>query len=360
MICASRLAAKYDWVGLLPRPIIAAIAASTCFSERLWGAKEIRVYANVSPAVVLVVTEKGFGSGSVLSEEGLVLTNWHVIDGQSSLGVIFKPAVGDKIDLRALHTATLVKVDPNKDLALLRVDAMPKRTPLIGLADKADLMVGADVHAIGHPTGNTWTYTKGFVSQLRSDYEWYLENDQKKKSLHRADVIQTQTPIAPGSSGGPLLNDRGQLIGINTFKKRGELINFAVTVDEIHAFLSSKDNYAAVKNATKKALVRCTVKIMFDGHDESFPTFSRIVRYDRNCDGRPDAARMVPRDPKTPIYMVFDSNFSGNTDFILLDKDKDGKWDESLHDTDEDGKYDLVGHHPDGKMRPTRYTEYRR
>jgi len=69
---------------------------------------------------------------------------------------------------------------------------------------------------------------------------------------------------------------------------------------------------------------------------------------------------MIARDPKAPIYLVFDSNFSGNSDFILLDHDKDGKWDQSLHDTDEDGKYDLIGHHPDGKMRPTRYTEYKK
>jgi len=326
---------------------------------KLRGAKEIRVYAKVSPAVVLVVTERGFGSGSVVSEGGLILTNWHVIEGRSSLGVIFKPAVGDKIDLRALHTATLVKVDPKKDLALLRVDAMPKTTPLVGLADKVDLMVGADVHAIGHPTGNTWTYTKGFVSQLRSDYEWYLVNDQKRKSLHKADVIQTQTPIAPGSSGGPLLDDRGMLIGVNSFKKHGELINFSVTVDEVHAFLRSKINSVSVKTAKTVATEKCKVKVMFDGYDKSFPSYSRIVRYDRNCDGRPDAARMIARDPKAPIYMVFDSNFSGRSDFILLDNDKDGKWDQSLHDTDEDGKYDLIGHHPDGKMRPTRYTQYK-
>ena len=102
------------------------------------------------------------------------------------------------------------------------------------------MQVGADVHAIGHPAGEAWTYTKGIVSQIRPGYEW-----QPKASVkHVADVIQTQTPINPGNSGGPLISDDGRLIGVNSFKKDGEALNFAVSIGEVEKFLKAADGGA--------------------------------------------------------------------------------------------------------------------
>ena len=96
-----------------------------------------------------------------------------------------------------------------------------------------------DVHAIGHPTGEAWTYTTGVISQYRQAYEWQVEDDPIK---HRADIIQTQTPINPGSSGGPLFGDSSSLIGVNSFKAGGEGLNFAVSVDEVRKFLARSGN----------------------------------------------------------------------------------------------------------------------
>ena len=117
-------------------------------------------------------------------------------------------------------------------------EAPTGRTP-VRLGDASEIAVGMDVHAIGHPTGEAWTYTTGVISQYRQAYEWQAESSAAK---HKADVIQTQTPINPGSSGGPLLGDSGNLVGVNSFKAEGEGLNFAITVDEVKRFLARSGN----------------------------------------------------------------------------------------------------------------------
>jgi S1-C subfamily serine protease len=182
------------------------------------GVQSVRLFRKVSPAVVLVVTRDGIGSGSLLTAEGEILTNWHVVRGYREVGVIFKPAQeGAEPTAADAQRARVLRVDELADLALLRVKAVPPGVQPIPLGDLATVAVGADVHAIGHPTGEAWTYTMGVVSQVRRDYQW----TDTTRTAHRATVIQTQTPINPGNSGGPLLNDAGRLIGVNSFKAEG-------------------------------------------------------------------------------------------------------------------------------------------
>jgi S1-C subfamily serine protease len=104
----------------------------------------------------------------------------------------------------------------------------------IRLGTTDEIAVGADVHAIGHPTGEAWTYTTGVISQYRLTYKWSNRGEEIK---HQADIIQTQTPINPGNSGGPLISDADTLIGVNSFKGDGEGLSFAVSVDDVKRFL---------------------------------------------------------------------------------------------------------------------------
>ena len=175
-----------------------------------------RVYEQVSPGVVNitptvvgydfwfqpVATEGGTGSGCVLDKDGHILTNYHVVQSAESLEV--------SLPDRTKYSAEIVGIDPQNDLAVIRlVNAPPSRLRPITLADSDNLKVGQKVLAIGNPLGLQNTLTVGIISSLgrriKTEAGDLVDN-----------VIQTDAAINPGNSGGPLLNTAGEMIGINS------------------------------------------------------------------------------------------------------------------------------------------------
>ncbi len=314
-----------------------------------------RLFRQVSPAVVLVVTDSGFGSGVLLDKEGLIITNWHVISGAKEIGVIFKPArEGAAPTKNDVRRATLIKFDEVVDLALLKVNVMPASITPIRLGSTSDIGVGIDVHAIGHPTGEAWTYTKGVISQYRENYEWRSSSKQ-----HKASVIQTQTPINPGNSGGPLLVDSGVMVGVNSFKaNKTEGLNFAVAIDEIKRFLARSGNRLSnsPSQAPKKQDTPCEPKEIYRGSNQE--KSGEILGIDLDCDGAVDAELRTPNDVKKPIIFAFDRNKDSHPDVMIFDFERKGKWELSFWDNDYDGKWDMVGHHDNGSIKASRFEPY--
>jgi S1-C subfamily serine protease len=338
--------------GKIVKEVLSAPPAPDVLNTR--GPKDITLYRNVSPAIVLVVTKNGgIGSGSYLGD-GKILTNWHVVESFKTVGVVFKPAKeGARPDRDAVLRADVVLTDPTRDLALLHVANVSKSAPVLQLGSPLDIEVGADVHAIGHPFGMAWTYTKGVIGQVHRDYEWRAKGT---KSVHRATVIQTQTPINPGNSGGPLLSDAGKMIGVNSFgppANQAQGLNYAVSVEEVLAFLKSASRDAQASGESK-----CKVVQLYDGRNRS--NDGRIVQYDTNCDGKADLTFVMLDDKSKPVSALFDSNHDGKVDVIVEDTNRDGKWDVSFHDVDHDGRIDVVGYHPDGKITASRFEKYAR
>jgi hypothetical protein len=241
--------------------------------------------------------------------------------------------------------ADVIRIDPLRDLALLKVALAPQSARPLDLGTEAEIQVGADVHAIGHPDGEAWTYTRGLISQIRKGFVWEADGD-----AHRADVIQTQTPINPGNSGGPLLSESGKLIGINSFKESGEGLNFAVALSEISAFLNLPNAQVQSVSST------CKPTRLYQGRNQE--NTGALTQIDSNCDGKADVFILLPDDTSKPRMALIDSNFDGKVDIVVDDNDRDGKWDISFHDVDFDGTIDLVGYHPDGKITPSRYETY--
>jgi len=193
----------------------------------------IGVYRLASPGVVhitstvlsqdfffRVIPERGTGSGLVIDERGLILTNNHVVENAESLEV----TLADKIKL----PAKLVGRDPNNDLAVIRINAGKERLAPLRLGDSSLLQVGQTAIAIGNPFGLERTVTRGVISAIGRT----LKSDTGRQIRN---VIQTDAAINPGNSGGPLLNSRGEVIGINTaiFTPSGGSvgIGFAVPVN---------------------------------------------------------------------------------------------------------------------------------
>ena len=203
-----------------------------------------------------------------------------------------------------------MKYDEIADLALVKVSEVPTgRTP-IRLGDPSEIAVGMDVHAIGHPTGEAWTYTTGVISQYRQAYEWQAEGDPIK---HRADIIQTQTPINPGNSGGPLLGDSSSLIGVNSFKAGGEGLNFAVSVDEVRRFIARPGNRItqtpkATKSDRGASQKSCRNFAMSK-------TMLTVVSFDMFCSGQDqDTGELVfPDDKSQGIFLRLDRNGDGRS-----------------------------------------------
>jgi hypothetical protein len=154
----------------------------------------------------------------------------------------------------------------------------------------------------------TWTYTKGIISQVRLGYEWQPDPSGTK---HVADVIQTQTPISPGNSGGPLISDGGRLIGVNSFKKDGEALNFAVSVGEVEKFLTAAQGGAFEPKLAAATSKPCEVKVMYEGRTQKDDAFIRNV--DLDCSGQANATLYVPDDKTKPIVFRIDTNHDGAT-----------------------------------------------
>ncbi|MGH8429837.1 MAG: S1C family serine protease, partial [Solimonas sp.] len=331
---------------------------------RLRGAKEIELYRTLASSVALLVTDNATGSASLIATKtsaesattsGMLLTAAHVVGDAREVGVIFKPAQKDgKVSFADAVVGRVRKVDPIRDLALIEVANVPANAVVIKRGTMEGLQVGADVHAIGHPAGQTWTYTKGLISQIRPGFEWQPDPAGPR---HLAEVIQTQTPINPGNSGGPLIDDGGRLIGVNSFKGReGEGLNFAVSVGEVDKFMTAADGGAYEPKVASAAPRRCEPKVMYEGRSPKDDAFIRSI--DLTCSGQVNATLYVPDDKAKAVDLRLDKNGDGKTDAWIVDKDRDGRWDISFWDTDFDGKPDLVGYHPDGGLEPSRYEKY--
>ena len=300
----------------------------------------------------MVLNKEGLGTGSLLSATGDILTNWHVVKGYSYVAIVFKPSIEGKEPTRdETKLGRVVRYDEIADLALVKASDVPLARIPIRLGDDSEIAVGMDVHAIGHPIGETWTYTTGIISQYRQAYEWQAKNDPIK---HKANIIQTQTPINPGNSGGPLLSDSGNLIGVNSFAAGGEGLNYAVSVDEVRRFLARTDNRVAQQ--TPKGNQGCEAKEL--SRFRSSENDASVVAFDMFCTGKDNAELVIPDNKTKAVFLRLDRNGDGKADAIIFDFKRRAKWDLSFWDENFQGYWTLVGYHDDGTLKPTRFESY--
>jgi S1-C subfamily serine protease len=164
-----------------------------------------------------------------------VLTNYHVVEGANR-------GVEVMLSNKRRYSAKVVGTDKVHDLALLQIDASNLQP--VTLADSSELAVGQKVYAIGNPFGLSGTMTRGIISSIRSI--------QNADGAPIEDAIQTDAAINPGNSGGPLLNSRGEVIGINTMiasngANQSSGIGFAIPINTAKAVLADLTRYGRVK-----------------------------------------------------------------------------------------------------------------
>jgi S1-C subfamily serine protease len=201
----------------------------------------ISVFKNASPSVVFVTNTqlrrqrfslnvmeipRGSGTGFIWDESGLIVTNFHVVQGANKITI--------ELQSNKSYQATVVGSAPEKDIALLKIDAPNEDLQPLPLGDSASLAVGRKVLAIGNPFALDTTLTVGVVSALNREIKSITNRTIKN-------VIQTDAAINPGNSGGPLLNSNGQLVGVNTaiYSPSGASagIGFAIPVNAVKVII---------------------------------------------------------------------------------------------------------------------------
>jgi serine protease Do len=208
----------------------------------------IDVIKNVSPSVVSITSEeevrsfsffgittgkqKGAGTGVIVTDDGLILTNKHVVDSDDAIYTVITS------DGKEFKNAKVIARDPLNDIAFLRVEAKGLKAATLG--DSGNLVVGQRVIAIGNALGQfANSATDGIISGLGRPITAGDELGSTAEEL--SNLIQTDAAINPGNSGGPLVNIEGQVIGINTAVAGGDAqnIGFAIPINEIKSSLES-------------------------------------------------------------------------------------------------------------------------
>jgi serine protease Do len=206
------------------------------FTEVEGGLTASEAFNKVAPAVVVVSVNgvmdysgiipqevSGIGSGFIINEEGYILTNYHVVEGAQEVVV----TLSDGKDV----AAKVVNYDQNQDVAMLKINDESVKVPgVVELGDSSVLQPGEEVLAIGTPLSKDFnqTVTGGMVSAVNRSVE--------TSAGVKVNLIQTDAAINPGNSGGPLINTKGEVVGINTLKisdSEVEGIGFAIPINEV-------------------------------------------------------------------------------------------------------------------------------
>ncbi len=236
-----------SWVSRQPVQLTEAQAAPSLDSEEQ---NNVEVYKRVAPSVVNITStvvaydfffgaqaQEGAGSGFIIDPEGHILTNYHVIDGARKLEVILAN--------KKHFPATIVGADKSHDLAVIQIKS-PNLLP-VTLGSSSALQVGQKVLAIGNPFGVfNGTMTRGIVSSIRQV--------QEPDGTYIDEAIQTDAAINPGNSGGPLLNSRGEVVGINTMiasSSGGSVgLGFAIPINAAKSVINDLVQYGRVRRPT--------------------------------------------------------------------------------------------------------------
>ena len=195
--------------------------------------KSVRDLVNqLGEAVVQVRTPGGLGSGFIINEDGYLITNFHVIEGETQISVEVYHLKDDQLERKVYKQVSIIAMNKFQDLTLLRIeDKDAPKFSRVSLGDSEVLSPGEKLFAIGSPLGLERTVTEGILST-------------KTRQLQGELYLQTTAQINPGNSGGPLFNLRGEVVGVTNMKLLfGEGLGFAIPVEAVKYFLRHRDSF---------------------------------------------------------------------------------------------------------------------
>ena len=191
--------------------------------------------ARFGEGVVVVKTPNGLGSGFIIHDDGFIVTNAHVVQGEVEVTVTVFTKVSDQLEKKVFERVRIVAVNPFVDVALLKIEPEELkdfRLTKVFLGNIEDVKVGETVFAVGAPHGFERTVSEGIVST-------------KTRQLEGLVYIQTTAAINPGNSGGPLFNRKGEVVGVNSLTfTSAEGLHLSIPIDYVQHFLNNREAYA--------------------------------------------------------------------------------------------------------------------
>jgi S1-C subfamily serine protease len=262
----------------------------------------------VDPCVVTItVDDQSEGSGFVVDAKGLIVTNYHVIEGAKSATVIFANQNRFRVD-------GFVAVSPTKDLALLRINPRDKELPSLRLAGTPPAK-GERVFAFGAPMGLSGSVSDGIVAAIRPGLE---VRDTLQKLAHRdiysdalgydmdAQWIQSTAPISPGNSGGPLVNAQGEVVGVNTWVCAiGQNLNFSLSAAHLRSLLATAGTSVQTLASLPPPRAGRTERRKGDA-EKTFTLWKQLNKLKNEINGTTTACekklqQIVPSDPRNAM-----------------------------------------------------------
>ena len=323
-------------------------------------------------SVVFIAVNDGsggfaYGSGVIVTDEGHIITNYHVVEGSKSEELLVFVYEGihifDKlIENGNYKTVKILATDKSKDLALLKINEQIDEINPISLAYDEDISIGTQVFAIGHPVDGynplLWSFTEGIVNRIAYNewsydsqsipsgffdniYNWWfeIEEDDSYYTIG-ANTIFTQTPINGGNSGGLLMDSSGHLVGINTYTNPQMMnVSGAVAVNEVINFLENNDievfgsedyDYASSELVYNFQLLNIRGDEGFS-YNTTFENNEILIEF------------IVPRDEQDAPYIGIDLNNDSYYNVILNDVDDDESYAYWEIDLDMNGDYEYEG-----------------
>ena len=350
--------------------IISTLFLSICFGQsyKLSGEK---IFNFSAESVVLVASSTGIGSGVFVTDNGEVITNYHVIEDSISDDIFIVMYEGihelNNLDDSKFLPAEIISFDKTKDLALLRLKKNNIEIKPINFAFNEDISIGSQVFAIGHPGGLLWSFTEGIVNRIAEDswsydvenastgffdniYNWWFDFEEDVPYTVTAKTIFTQTPINPGNSGGLLLNSEGLLVGINTaIDLTMNNVNKAIHGDEVEKFLEKNDiilydNTTINENLSERSSLISNFVLVSDPEIEGYYFITKFDGVDIQIDFA------VPSNNEDAAYIGIDFDNDGYHDTVLYDLNEDSSYSFWDIDIDLNGDIDWSGNVFSDKM----------
>jgi S1-C subfamily serine protease len=337
------------------------VNALSTYHFTLRSPKSTEVYQKAVHSTVLIVApDIGSGAGFVIDKSnGLIITNFHVTSGLKNLLVAFYDENNQDPTKLKFVPASVIRYSAKRDIAVLKLSTVPTDLQQVYFEEVGKPIVGEAVHTIGHPLSLTWTYSSGTITAIRNQFQFGKEEV--------ADVIQIDASISPGNSGGPLMDESGNVIGMITFSdvaQNAQNLNFALSAKDIKAVLSLAKNEDTTKSQTLQKLVGFKLASM----DEFWRSY-KAYSVDEKGDGKnvyislrnPQTGKEEFRYYKEAEFefepgkkgkanlLCADISNCGAIDFIMVDYKLDNKFELVLIDIDHDGKPDIVGVDTEGK-----------